>query len=80
MKDLAIIKKPQAYKCVCDRGNRQPSFITHPIEHSFGLCDICNVKGMIPTKMHSLKWNMVLTEQYKLNKPWQVTMCGSQER
>lgn len=80
MKDLAIIKNPQAYICVCDKGNRQPSFITHHIEHSFGLYDIYNVKELIPTKMPSLKWNMVLIEQYKLTKLWQVSMYGNQER
>lgn len=65
---------------MCDKGNRQPSFITHHIEHSFGLYDIYNVKELIPTKMCSLKWNMILIEHYKLTKLWQVSMCGNQER
>lgn len=55
MKDLAVIKSPQAYMYMCDKGNRQPSFITHHIEHSLGLYDIYNVKEIIPTKMCSLK-------------------------
>lgn len=56
MKDLAIIKKPQAYICVCDKGNRQPSFITHHVGHSFGLYDIYNVKEMIQNAFFEVKY------------------------